>query len=159
MNIIQYKTPKVIKEAHRQNMLDKLNLTNTEYDFNKTVIYERQKVLSNIINLINDRMDIDIRSKERTHPIPDGKKIYCKLAKEHDCLFSSEEIATGIGITHATVLHHLNYFESIPKTYKDIYKELKSVINNKRTEKQKRDNALKLALYYRKKLNKLSLCK
>ena len=70
--------------------------------------------LNNIIEVVNEICDVEIRSGSRKRNIVDAKKIYFHIATELN-LFVLDDIGSHVGNDHATVLYHTRSFEYILK--------------------------------------------
>tara|TARA_R110002126_G_C10287572_1_gene485695 strand:- start:35 stop:451 length:417 start_codon:yes stop_codon:yes gene_type:complete len=67
--------------------------------------------LENIIAVVNEVFAVDIRSRNRTRPYMNAKKIYFHIASKIG--FSQHQIGEHVGVDHSLVCHHTKSFEYI----------------------------------------------
>jgi len=80
--------------------------------------------LERLINIIDSKINSDIRAKNRKRHNVYAKKMYCKLAYDMDLRNTQQEIANTLGCNHDLVLYHKDSFESVNDKYKIAFNEI-----------------------------------
>lgn len=102
---------------------------------------------------INEHFGVAIESDSRARNVVYARKIYCKIAYENYGNLSLERKALLINLKHDALIYHKNTFYLVYDRHKEYYEKLTKL--NYRSEKKKRKDALRLALFYRNRLNKI----
>lgn len=120
-----------------------------------------------ILKEVNDRLNIDIKTKTRKRKFVYGRMLFIKLAKEFNPYMSTTEIGNFINKDHATIIYCLNQFDNIKEyeqdqhfldNYNSLYHSLRQSNyiffdnDNKRT-KMIVDNQKTLREYYEKSIS------
>lgn len=112
-------------------------------------------------SLVNTYFKCEIEGKSRKRYISYARKVYFKLAIEMQDRKSYEVISKCINRDHSTCVHSLKTFHVVYDEHIEGYNNIKE--SNKflfkkrhiRPSREKRTQALKLALFYRNELNKI----
>ena len=67
--------------------------------------------LNNIIEVVNEVFEVDIRARNRSRRYIDAKKVYFHIGTK--LLFSQAEIGIQVGVDRTLVVHHSKSFEYI----------------------------------------------
>ena len=67
--------------------------------------------LNNIIEVVNEVFEVDIKNRNRSRPYVDAKKIYFHISTKLG--FSQEVIGLHVGVDRSLVAHHIKSFEYI----------------------------------------------
>ena len=93
--------------------------------------------LEELINIIDRKLESDIRAKNRKRHNIYAKKLYCKLA--YDCVKETEiseygieiktryryqDIADTLGVNHDLIYFHRKTFDAVNDRYKNAYNEI-----------------------------------
>ena len=105
-------------------------------------------------------LEVDVKDKKRDLDVVEGKRIYCYIARKNTSL-SLKEISFFIGLTHASVIHHINkakdFFEydiSFVKKYNKVVDFIPEYTDFERYKKL-REYHHERFIYYGEKLNRL----
>ena len=79
--------------------------------------------LNNIIEVVNEVCNVDIRMRNRTRAFIDAKKIYMHIASKIG-YFTQTDIGIHVGNDHAAVNHHTKSFEMILRSDPQLRKNL-----------------------------------
>ena len=72
-----------------------------------------------ILKEVNDRLNIDIKTKTRKRKFVYGRMLFIKLAKEFNPYMSTTQIGNFINKDHATVIYSLTQFNNIKEYEQD----------------------------------------
>jgi len=102
---------------------------------------------------INEEFNVNIQSKSRKRNIIYPRKIFCKIAYENFPNLTLDQKGKVIGLSHVELIYHHKTFDVIYDRHKEYYNKLVKL--SYRSDNKKRKDALKLALFYRDRLNKI----
>lgn len=101
--------------------------------------------LNQIVKLVNDFFDVDIRTQKRSREMVMIRAAYYYIAREKT-KYSTLKIAREIGRNHATVLHSLKNFDNwmfYDPEYKQKFDNLKKIVFNELTLEEFKEKKLK----------------
>lgn len=78
-------------------------------------------------NVIIRHLRFDPKTKSRIRDVIDVKKIFCLIAYNNIRGFRYQQTATFLGVTHATIIHHVNTAKDLMMydvTFKEMYDKI-----------------------------------
>lgn len=80
--------------------------------------------LDQLIDIIDSKLESDIRAKNRKRHNAYARKVYSKLSYEMDYGYTLQEIGDSLGCPHHLIYFNKRTFDVINDKYKEVYNEI-----------------------------------
>jgi len=84
--------------------------------------------ITQLKGLLDQTYGFDISSKTRAREYVYARRVFSKVSRDFGYTF--EEVGRVIGCDHSTIIHHINSFDTVQETDKDVYRKVSIILKS-----------------------------